>query len=342
MFPRAWILLLVLFLPYWGLAQVQLSTPLEILSFMEASGTKYEIEQLFGKLPPRSGPVLDHGVFIETRAGKSHEIYYSDLFSCAEEEAFLQAQKLFNREKPDYRKIRKLYQKILKTSPNNAQIFTLLGQTHLEQKEYSAARSWFEQALELNGVDYLAKWQLGELSWQQGDTAKAMDWLIQAHLLNRNHPRLIQRLRQLCQAQGFDYRGDWLFDPKYRLSQDSTGRVIIAADGVWLTYALYKAVWTYEPDYRFIKENQAVTDYLFQQEMEAALGTYLTYQQLRSQDQRQYPALHAFEKALDANMVEEYVMYEILMVERPELAYYLTEGFAQRLQAYVKKVRIQY
>ena len=48
-------------------AQSHLSTPMEIMSFMEASPTKYEITQLYGEAPKRQRPVLANGTFIKAK-----------------------------------------------------------------------------------------------------------------------------------------------------------------------------------------------------------------------------------------------------------------------------------
>ena len=115
--------------------------------------------------------------------------------------------------------------------------------------------------------------------------------------------------------------------------------VVVSADGIWLTYGLYKAVWQYDTDYQYIKSQQSISDYLFQQEMEAAIGTYMTYTELKEDDPRNYPAMNAFGLCLDRDLVEEFVFYEILLVDRPALAYHLTPNFMQRLMHYIGSIR---
>ena len=102
---------------------------------------------------------------------------------------------------------------------------------------------------------------------------------------------------------------------------------------------MYKAVWEHEPDYLRMKQEQRVTDYLFQEEMEAAIGTFMTYSKLKGDDKRNYPAMNAFALCLDHQMVEEYVMYEILLPTKPTMGYHMTDAFMQRMVLYIIKVR---
>ncbi len=319
-------------------AQNRLNTPLEILTFMEASGTKYQVEQLFGKTPERPRTVLPHGAFIENYNGKEYTREYQYGLSCEAEHSIREAKELLSIEKPAYAKARKLYQKALQSQPNNAQLHTLIGETWYKEKNYTEARSSFERALSLNAIDYLARWLMAEIYLAEGKQDSALYNITTAHLYNRNQPRLLLRLKEMYNQCGKSYVQSWGFEPQYRLYKEDSV-VIIAANGIWLTYAMYKAVWEYEPDYMFIKSQQSVSDYLFHQEMEAMVGTYMTYSNLADSDKRTYPSIRAFEKALDAELVEEYIMYEILLVERPTLAQYLTDTFLQRLVRYIQTVR---
>jgi hypothetical protein len=241
-------------------------------------------------------------------------------------------------EKPNYKKIIKLLDKSLKNHPQNAQIYTLLGEAYFQQQNYDKAKIAFEKAISINPIDYIARWQLGEILLLQNQTDSALQIITLAHLYNRNQPRLLLRMRDLYLRYGFSYEHAWNFSPLYQNYRDK-GNIIVRAEGIWLTYAMYKAVWEYEPDYLYIKSKQAVSDYLFHQEMEAVLGTYMTYSKLEEADKKIYPAIRALETALDNEMLEEYIMYEIVLVEQPSLAYYLTPEFTERLFAYIKAVR---
>jgi tetratricopeptide (TPR) repeat protein len=305
---------------------------------MQASGTKYEIETYSGKMQSRPNIILPHGAFVQTFDKKDYTFEYQYELSCEVEIWVQEAKNMLSVENPNYKKIIKLLQKCLKVQAQNAQIHTLLGEVYFQQQNYEASKIEFQKAIYLNPIDYIARWQLGEILLLENQIDSALQTITLAHLYNRNQPRLLFRMRDLYSRYGFNYAHSWNFSPLY-LNYREKGNIVIRAEGIWLTYAMYKAVWEFEPDYLYIKSKQAVSDYLFHQEMESVLGTYLTYSKLEDADKKVYPAIRALETALDNDMLEEYIMYEIILVERPTLAYYLTNDFIERLFAYIKAVR---
>jgi Tfp pilus assembly protein PilF len=320
--------------------QSRLSTPMEIMSFMEASPTQYKIDQLLGEAPKRSREVLANGTFIQIHKGREFSIAYEAAESCEEAEWRKEALALLNRERPKFKKARKLYQKILKLTPDNAQIMTYMGESYLLEHKLETAKEWFQLALSYNPIDYSAYRNLAEIFLKEEKIDSAVQAITTAHIFNRNNTLVLLRLQEIYAAAGKKYYSDWAFEPKYYL-EDDADTVTITADGIWLTYAMYKAVWSYEADYHYIKSSQEVSDFLFHAEMEAALGTYLTYSAMRSEDQRNYPSMRAIEMALDNELLEAFVMYEILLVDHPTLAAHLTEDFMQKVEAYIRLSRLK-
>ncbi len=323
-------------------AQVQLSTPLEILTFMEASPTQYEIEESATTIVARPDwETIPHGIYIELKDNKEYQLDYQNSETKKDKCWKEKAKELTRYENPDYAKARKYYQKILKRNPQNAQMQTLIGETYYNENNFAPAIAHFQKAIELNPIDYLARWLQAEVYWQQGDTTAAIRGITLAHLYNRNHARLTIRLQEIYAQANLIYQRNWGFVPQYQTQQEGE-LVIIKAQGVWLTYGMYKAVWKYEPDYVYIKSQQQVTDYLFNQEMEATIGTFMVYSNLQKEDKRvRYPALYAFGWCLDQELVEEYVMYEILLPRQPTIAYHITPSFMERIIHYIATIRSQ-
>ena len=319
-------------------AQAYLNTPLEILTFMEASPTSYEFEQLYGDIPSQKKQVIPHGTFIKTIEGREHQLSYESTEDAAIKEWKKKARALLGTEKANYKKAQKIFLKCLKKDSTNAQIHTFLAESYLENGQIETANLWFKKAIELNPIDYLAYWHLAEIHLQKGQIDSALNLITIAHIYNRNHPRLMKRLIEIYKLSRQAYYQNWGFRPKMYLYKDGE-TIVIAADGIWLTYGMYKAVWQHDSDYQYIKEQQAVTDYLFQQEMEATIGTFMTHNSLKKDDKRQYPAFEAFGKCLDNGSVEEYVMYEILLVNTPSVAYHLTDKFLSKIVHYIQTVR---
>lgn len=318
--------------------QAYLNTPLEILTFMEASPTQYEVEQLYGDIPTQKAPVIPHGTYISTIEDKEYQQTYQADESSQVSEWKRKARDIINIERPNYEKARNLYQKILNKNPQNAQIHTFIGETYYEQQQYQKALLSFQKAIELNPIDHLARWLSAEIYLKQGAVDSALTMITLAHIYNRNHPRLLKRMIEIYEQQQQSYYRNWSFAPKMYVYKDGD-KVVITADGIWLTYGMYKAVWNYDPDYQYVKDQQAVSDYMFYQEMEASLGTYMTYSALKQDDKRNYPAMNALGDSLDEERFEEFVMYEILLVNNPTLAYHTTPAFLERLIQYISSIR---
>ena len=336
-------LIAILFFNNNIIAQNRLSTPLEILTYMKSSALEYKVEQLRGKLENPLLIVLPNDGYVEEKDGKEYSFSYKDKRTSEAQKYVNQAQALLATEKTAGKKARKLLEKALAIDTSDAQLYALIGESFFDEKDYKKSEKFLRQAIHLNPVDYRAHWLLGEIFLQENQNDSALHYIRLAHLRNRNMPRLTLRMKEVSELCGKPFNTNWVFQPLYKNYKEGDSTIIIAADGIWLTYAMYHAVWKYEPGYLHIKSNQQVSDYLYHQEMEAMMGTYLTYSNLQDADKTPYPSLKAFEIALDHDLLEAYIFYEILLVERPTLAHYLTEEFTEYLFEYMEKVRgLQY
>ncbi len=327
-------------LPLAIYGQNRLSTPLEILTFMQASPTQYKVEQLRRQPEQPNLIVLNNDSYVIVFGGKEYSRAYPHSRNCKAEKAVQKANEILFSAPEEREKARKLYKKALREQPADAQLYSLIGETYFEEKNYEKAIPNLRAAIQLNSVDYRSRWLLGEIFLAENQCDSAMYYLTLAHLYNRNLPRLQNRLKDVYAKCGKSYYNTWRFEPRYfNYREDSF--VIVSADGIWLTYAMYKAVWEFEPDYLYIKSKQQVADYLYHQELEAMLGTYMTYSQLPEADQRPYASIRAFELALDHELLEAYIFYEILLPQRPTMAHYLTPEFTQMLMEYIQIVRAE-
>ena len=84
--------------------QVYLNTPLEILTFMEASPTKYEFEQLYGEAPPKKRPVIPHGTYIESINNREHQRQYKNQETPEVSRWKNKARTMLGTEGPNYKK----------------------------------------------------------------------------------------------------------------------------------------------------------------------------------------------------------------------------------------------
>ena len=53
---------------------------------------------------------------------------------------------------------------------------------------------WLKKAIELNPIDYLAYWLMAEIYLKNNNIDTGIYKITLAHIYNRNHPRLLNRL----------------------------------------------------------------------------------------------------------------------------------------------------
>lgn len=326
-------------LPLHLVAQIQFHTPSEILTLLQTSKVGYEVGPLIIPIKSTDGPVLGNGYYVEKKDNLQFIKSYAENETEEIKKLRLKANDMLNRENADYKAIQKLLEKVLKLNPQHGEVMTQLGLTYFEMGEEDIARQWYEKAIHINPQDYYAHWQLAEALLYSGNVEEAKREIAIAHILNRNLPRLFLKMKDVFFISKTPY-ADWQFLPQYQISEPDNTRVAIDASGIWLTYALYKAVWKYEPNYAASMVNGAGQDLSQLEEMESLLGLYLTYATYTPQEGEVYPELDALGKAIENEMLEEYIMYEIILPRQPIYANYLDEAFMDRILKYLYTVRV--
>ena len=144
----------------------------------------------------------------------------------------------------------------------------------------------------------------------------------------------MKRLNEIYKAKKIKYH-DWCFNPQYKLEEKNAETTKIYFQSDWLGYSLVKAVWKFEPDYRKsmgMSENTIST----LEEKEALIAIAYT---LTKKKMKKYPEFKALKLAIENDMLNEYIFYEIILPENPIYASYLTEEFIQSIKKYVIEVR---
>lgn len=324
------LLLTLLCLP--GAAQ-KIHSPQEIVSIMEGSSIAYEMVILEEEIPApdRSDNVVLHSFYREELNGKlatfSYEISHqgATLLEAAE--------KAFGQK--DFAQARSFYEQVLKTDPDFHKARTYIGQTYGIEGDFKKAIKWYEEAIEKNFIDYMAHWFLADAFLKTRKIDKAVEQITLAYILNRNNPRIRNSLDNIYKEKGLS-RDDWNFNPQMRV--DSTGEqsVAIHFHPDWLGYALVKALWRYEPGYA--ESQGAAKDEFFSmlQEREALYALITAIDEEKIKD---YPELEALMAALQLELGEEYIIFEILLPQYPHAANQLPEEMIGRISKYVMKVR---
>lgn len=249
----------------------KLHEPAEIFEILEKSKLSYEINSLDEEIPPQDQTfnlnTADFYREVDDNSMRTMEVKLSEEALVIKEEA----EKHFRTQ--NYTKAREGYEQVLELHPEYSKLLTYIGQTYHNQGEKKKASEYYQKAIKNNYIDYMAHWFLGKYYLENNKINQALDEIMIAHILNRNHTLLIKDLTLVLQKAGYKYEA-WEFNPQIRLSSPASQKVKIEYREEWLGYALAKALWAYEPNYREsmgVKEGEIS----ILEEREALLGFYV-------------------------------------------------------------------
>ncbi|MFO7721591.1 MAG: hypothetical protein R6V49_00040, partial [Bacteroidales bacterium] len=123
----------------------------------------------------------------------------------------------------------------------------------------------------------------------------------------------------------------------YQLKRDGD-RILVSYMSSWMGYAICKAVWAYEP--AFASGRQLSGDLTMFQEREC-LSCLVTSMEGDKKEAASDESLMAFRTALQQKMALEFILFEIMMPDRPDMAHLLDEARMARMVEYIKLVHIR-
>ncbi|HOD66979.1 MAG TPA: tetratricopeptide repeat protein [candidate division Zixibacteria bacterium] len=209
------------------------------------------------------------------------------------------------------------YSEALLLRPSFDPAMVYAGDAYFGMNELDSARAWYQRAVDANFINYQAHWFLGHMMWLQGDSARAIEELTIAHLLNVNHMEIKKVLKSYREDAGGTWRGPDI-SLHYALTRDTSGvRVRFEAESV--AYALVRAVWKYEPGYAESRQGEDWRGSLMQEIAEAAV-TWLDF--MAGLDDTLAPAWwpqveELAQEADDSGQVEHFIWYAFIAPELP-------------------------
>lgn len=310
----------------------KLHDPSEILDILEKSKLNYEIHQLEEKIPLKNHTFnLNSADFyrkIQTNSIATIKIELTkEAFNIKEEaETFFQQQK--------YTEARIAYEKVLALHPEYSKITTYIGQTYHFQGNEKKAIKHYKKAIDNNFIDYMAHWFLGKYYLNKNQLDKALDELIIAHILNRNHQLIINDLSLVLKKLGYNYP-NWTFNPQIRLSTQDSQNIKIEYQKEWMGYALAKATWAFEPGY---SQSMGVKkgEISILEEREALVGLLINVSDKKFS---KTPMFKALKNALEQKQVDAFIFYEIFLVETPFIAYQIPDNLINEIKNYIIESR---
>jgi len=219
----------------------------------------------------------------------------------------------------------------LQQDPKLYSAMTYIAQTYGIEKNWDKAELWYKKAIDANYIDFLAHWLLADVYKIKGQKEKALQEISIAKVLNRNNPRLEAMRKEIYDLNGLNTK-NWTFNPQVRISRDSvTENVNMVSDSIWMYYAFVQAAWMYEPVYR--EKAKKVQNELDQMYRECLMGLlpYMNNKNLKDSVE----VLKRLDKVLDADKLSEFVLYEIILLDNPAVAFNLEKKQIEYLKDYL-------
>jgi tetratricopeptide (TPR) repeat protein len=328
---KLFICLFISFLPILTFGQ-QLHSPSEIMDIMEKSTLLYELHLLETEVPP-----VDYSLNLNTincYREKTEEGFSTVSIKLTPDASKIkaEAEKAFREKR--YREAREGYQKVLDLFPNYSKMRTYIGQTHALEGNGSKAMAAYKKAIEENPIDYLAHWFLARSYTTQEKEDKALEHYLNAHILNRNHISILREINDILVTKNLKLE-DWQFTPQMEIVSEKKGEVAITFANEWLGYAITKAVWAYEPDYR--KNMNEPENFSMAEEKEALISLYQG--NLQNKGYEKLPPLLALHNSIENKSIDPYILYEIFLPQEPFIAYQLPDNAMKMIRDYILKSR---
>lgn len=313
----------------------KIHSPAEILRIMVGSATKYQLDPLDKEIkPPNYSSKLNiNDYYREEVDGKNKVLAYK--LDPAAESYFMIAEVYFSKGKMDSALM--CYKQAYELDSSAYKALTYIGQCYLLMNKLDDAEPVLKKAIEKNYIDYMAHWFLSDIYAAKSKWKEAAREITIASVLNRNNPRILTRVAELYKKAKLEWH-EFTFNPQIKLVDlGGTDSVKVGYEKTWMMYAMTKAVWAFEYQY---KESMGEKDKEFSV-MEEVESLAVEYQAIKNAelDIDDYPELIALVAAVEAKMLYPYIYYEIMFPKYPFTAYVTPKDEIERIADYVMKIR---
>lgn len=299
----------------------------EAMEIIKESKTLYSLKYLDKPIPvPDRSRLINYPVYREKK-GDSYDV--KAIKATGEAKKLLdKAENYFGSHQ--YAKARDAYTLALQEDPKLYSAITYIGQTYGIEKNWDKAELWYKKAIEANYVDFLAHWLLADVYKVKGQKEKALDEISIAKVLNRNNPRLEALRKEIYGLNGLNIK-NWTFNPQVRMSRDSvTGNVNIVADSIWSYYAFVQAAWFYEPVYKAKAKKYSMPQAMYRECLMGFLPFIGDKALVDSVD-----VLKRLVKVIEADKLDEFVFYDMLLLDYPTASFQLDKKQIEGLKDYL-------
>jgi len=315
----------------------RLHTPSEVQQYMEKSSINFSFDTLTEEFTSKGLTLVEEGYFlIITDSG--FELEKREFTLSPKAKKYIAKAKKFERRKKVAKSI-KFLKRAHDMHPENMRVMKYLGSLYLENNQAERSISLLENVVEINDIDFEAHSLLAVAYHKTGQKKNALKQISLAHLLNRNHKKIIEILKVIYLENGLPY-SDYVFEPKYKIDTQDTLNISIQANEIpWKAYAACKTLWMYDSEYKKGMMNFSNIDITKVEEKECLLNALLSYEQMET-GKEDYPLLEYLGASLEKEMVNDFILYEIKSRENPMMMSLLSKERLESVAKYLMSIRV--
>ena len=309
-------------------------TSFDILKIMSNSKVEYQVKEL--KKPVRCADYSRKLNFNNSfRVIKDSTITTSAYNIKVLSEPMLQKAESYFQAK-DYTNALKSYKTALKEDSTLYFVMTYIGQMYEKQRDNANCVYWYKKAISKNYIDYMAHWFLADSYILTGNLKNSIDEIVIARILNRNNQKIKKSMNSIFLKAKRDTL-DWYFTPQIEINKIAEGKVDVATNAKWTGYAMANALWKYEPGYaesKGVKKSERST-----LEDRECLNVLLNALENSKTKITNDPQLRILKEAAEKDLLDEYILYEIILPDHPYIAFQLSGVTISGIKDYILNVR---
>ena len=333
---KSYYFMLIVFLFSSSVCAQELHTPSEVEQYMKKSSIDYQIDSSEVINKSISLPIIETGQFLVSN---------DNGIEIQKKETSLSKKAKKNRKKArkaakknNFNKAQKFYKKAIQINPNQPELIHEVADFYWENEKVEEMIFLEKQVVGTNPIDFIAHAKLAVAYQNIGNKEKALEHIILAHLYNRNHDKITQRLKSIFNENKMNYQSH-VFDPQYQIILVDEKVVIQAQDAPWKSFATCKALWQNDENYRKEMGHLANVHSTQIEEKECLLNALITYNRMKT-GKENFPLLDILGTSLTNGMVDDFILYEIHLRQDPNLIHLLPKEKVDRVIRYMKTIRV--
>jgi len=330
-------LLFLLFFSAFVAHSQNLHTPSEVQNIVKNSDKTYIFDTLV-EHSPASSPLIISKTLDFSISQKDKFVDLSDYrLNKKAKKSLKKANNYFSDGK--YTKALDLYRGLYE-STNASKMLPLLAHCADLADKNETSLKYYKQLLLLSPKSPKILFAIANIEHKSGELTAAFRHINKAHLYDRNNPVILDSLISIYRSKGFDYQ-NITFEPSYQVYQNADSSIVIkTAEIPWTAYATCKAIWAYEPNYKFKMKFISTADISVIEEKECLLNALLSYERMTS-GKEQFPILGVLSNALPEKRVDDFILYEMTSKKYPIIMERLSEMRMEQIVDYIMTYKVR-